>query len=81
MSRSQRTVALRLDLDAPAVDLHVVSLARPHQRAVRTERDRLVVVVLRLVGDADALHGVDGSGMMTTSSPRSLARRADSTIA
>src|SRR5262249_60487415 len=36
--------------------MHVMSLARPQQRAVGTEFDRLIVVVLRFVDDADALH-------------------------
>jgi hypothetical protein len=39
------------------------------------ERDGLPVMILRVVDDADALHGAAASGMMTTSSPRSLARR------
>src|SRR6478735_9047473 len=40
------------------------------------ERDRLPVMVLRVVDNADALHGAVASGMMTAS-PRSLARRAE----
>src|SRR5262249_20296334 len=36
--------------------MHVMSLARPQQRAVGTEFDRLIVMVLRFMDDADALH-------------------------
>jgi hypothetical protein len=36
--------------------MHVMSLARPQQRAVGTEFDRLIVMVLRFVDDTDALH-------------------------
>src|SRR5215467_5874351 len=37
-------------------DQHVMSLARPQQRAVGTEFDWLIVMVLRFVDDSDALH-------------------------
>ena len=39
--------------------MHIMPLARPQQRAVRTEFDWLIVMVLRFVDDADALHGND----------------------
>jgi hypothetical protein len=36
--------------------MHVMSFARPQQRAVGTEFDWLIVMILRFVDDADALH-------------------------
>jgi hypothetical protein len=36
--------------------MNVMSLARPQQRAVGTEFDWLIVMVLRFVDDSDALH-------------------------
>src|SRR5262249_60494652 len=40
----------------PMRKMHFISHARPQQRAVGTEFDRLIVTVLRFVDDADALH-------------------------
>jgi hypothetical protein len=58
----------RPDVEARFDDVHVMALARPQHRAMSAERDRLPVMVLRVVDDADALHGAVASGMMTTSS-------------
>ena len=44
------------DVKSAANDMDIVALARPHQNPVRTELYRLVVMVLGLVNDADALH-------------------------
>ena len=52
----------RLDVKSPALDMHIVPLAGPHQRAMGTERDRLVVIILRRVVDADAFHGSFDTG-------------------
>jgi hypothetical protein len=46
----------RFRIQTPPHDMDVVSLARPQHGTVGTERDRLMVMVLRLVDDADALH-------------------------
>ena len=65
----------RPDVEARLDDVDVMALARPQHGAMGPERDGLPVMILRVVDDADALHGAVASGMMTTSSPRSLARR------
>src|SRR6476661_1116450 len=64
------------DVEARFDDVNVMALARPQHRAMSAERDRLPVMVLRVVDDADALHGAVASGVMTASL-RSLARRAE----
>ena len=68
MSRSQRSGRRRPDVEARFDDVNVMALARPQHGAMGAERDRLPVMVLRVVDDADALHGAVASGMMTTSS-------------
>src|SRR4029077_17007512 len=64
----------RPDVEARFDDVNVMALARPQHRAVGPERDGLPVMVLRVVSDADALHGAVASGMVTVSS-RSSAKR------
>jgi hypothetical protein len=44
MSRSHRTAAAGATLRREPRNMHVMSLARPQQRAVGTEFDRLIVI-------------------------------------
>src|SRR4029079_19490021 len=64
------------DVEARFDDVNVMDLARAQHHPMSGERDGLPVMVLRVVDDADALHGAVASGVMTASS-RSLARRAE----
>ena len=49
-------IGLGLDRQQRTFDMHIVSLARPKQRLVGTERDGCTVMIFRFVGYTDALH-------------------------
>ena len=49
-------MGLRLDFEHRAFDVDVVSLAGPHQGAVRSKDHRRFVVILGLMNDLDSLH-------------------------